>query len=133
MNCHKFVTAALGVVREEERAAREEGREPRSVVSPELRLLYDALGLDEELRPDPTRAESPIEWVRVHNLPDFAAFDHRPHVASGVACQRCHGPIESMDRVRQWEDLTMDGASAATGNREGRGSPGGRWTHPSIA
>jgi hypothetical protein len=107
MNCHQFVTASLGAVRDEERAAREENREPRPVISSELQLLYDALGLDEQLRRDPARAEEPIEWIKVHNLPDFAAFDHRPHVTAGVACQRCHGPIESMDRVRQSEDLTM--------------------------
>lgn len=107
MNCHRYVTASLGAVREEERAAREEGREPRPVVSPDLRLLYDALGLDEQLRRDPSRPRRPIEWNRVHDLPDFVAFDHRPHVVAGVACQRCHGPIGSMDRVRQFEDLTM--------------------------
>jgi len=107
MNCHRFVTASLGAIREEERAAGEEGRDPRPVVSAELQLLYDALGLGEDLQRDPNRPERPIEWVRVHSLPDFVAFDHRPHVIAGVACQRCHGPIESMDRVRQSADLTM--------------------------
>jgi hypothetical protein len=107
MNCHQYVTASLGALREEERSAKEAGREPRAVVSPELQVLYDALGLDEQMQPDPTRQQRPIEWVRVHTLPDFVAFDHRPHVAAGVACQRCHGPIESMDRVRQFADLTM--------------------------
>ncbi len=107
MNCHQYVTASLGAVREEERAAKESGREPRPVVSPELQVLYDALGLNEELQPDPARRQRPIEWVKVHSLPDFVAFDHRPHVTAGVACQRCHGPIESMDRVRQFENLTM--------------------------
>jgi len=107
MNCHQFVTASLGAVRVEESAAKAENREPRSVVSPELQVLYDALGLDEELKPDPSRQQRPVEWVKVHTLPDFVAFDHRPHVGAGVACQRCHGPIESMDRVRQFGDLTM--------------------------
>ena len=107
MNCHRYVTAPLGALREEERLAGEEQREARTLVSPELRKLYDSLGLDEQLVRDPARELQPIEWMRVHKLPDFASFDHRPHVAAGVACQRCHGAIESMDRVRQFADLTM--------------------------
>ena len=49
----------------------------------------------------------PIAWVKVHNLPDFVYFNHSQHVVSGVACQRCHGPVEQMDRVRQEAPLTM--------------------------
>jgi hypothetical protein len=43
----------------------------------------------------------------VHNLPSFSCFDHRPHVHAGVTCQQCHGPVETMDRVRQVADLSM--------------------------
>lgn len=107
MNCHKFVTATLGAVREEERLAGEEGRDPGTVESAELRKLYDALGLDEALAPDPAKTPQPIEWMRVHKLPDFVAFDHRPHIAADVACQNCHGPVERMDRVRQFTSLGM--------------------------
>jgi hypothetical protein len=49
----------------------------------------------------------PIRWVKIHNLPDFVYFNHSQHVLSDVACQRCHGPIEQMDRVRQFAPLTM--------------------------
>ena len=49
----------------------------------------------------------PISWVKVHNLPDFVYFNHSQHVQSGVECQRCHGPIEQMDRVKQFSPLTM--------------------------
>lgn len=49
----------------------------------------------------------PISWVKVHNLPDFVYFNHSQHVLSGVECQRCHGPIEQMERVRQFSPLTM--------------------------
>ena len=49
----------------------------------------------------------PIRWVRVHNLPDFVYFNHSQHVLSGVACQRCHGRVERMDRVEQATPLTM--------------------------
>ncbi|MEQ8762856.1 MAG: cytochrome c3 family protein [Planctomycetota bacterium] len=51
--------------------------------------------------------ERPIEWVRVHRLPDHATFDHSIHVAAEVACQTCHGPVETMGRVEQWAPLTM--------------------------
>ena len=107
MNCHAFVTAPLGAVRAEDEAAAREKREPRRVVSSELAKLYRALALGEDLRPVPGAARTPIAWVRVHNLPDFVFFDHRPHVAAGVACQICHGPVETMERMRQESDLTM--------------------------
>jgi len=51
--------------------------------------------------------EQPIRWVRIHRLPDFAYFEHSIHVKKGVACQTCHGPIESMGRVAQFSPLTM--------------------------
>ena len=107
MNCHRYVTAPLGAIREEERLAEEQGRDPRPLVSPELAKLYGALALDEQLARDPQRDEQAIVWTNVHRVPDFVYFDHRPHVAAAVACQRCHGPIESMDRVRQFASLTM--------------------------
>lgn len=51
--------------------------------------------------------QRPIKWIKIHNLPDFVYFNHSQHVLSGVECQRCHGPIEQMDRVRQFSPLTM--------------------------
>ena len=41
----------------------------------------------------------PIPWVKVHDLPDFVHFPHKRHVAAGVECQTCHGPVETMDVV----------------------------------
>jgi c(7)-type cytochrome triheme protein len=49
----------------------------------------------------------PIQWVRVHRVPDYVYFSHRWHVAKGIACQTCHGPVETMDVVRQAENLKM--------------------------
>ena len=50
----------------------------------------------------------PIEWVRVHNLPDLSYFNHSQHVAvGGLECSTCHGPIEEMDVVYQYAELTM--------------------------
>jgi hypothetical protein len=107
MNCHRLVTASReSVVREYGEAER--ARRPATpTVSAELQKLYDALGLDDKLQPDPGKKPTPIAWVRVHNLPAFSCFDHRPHVHAGVTCQQCHGPVETMDRVRQVADLSM--------------------------
>jgi len=52
-------------------------------------------------------AGTPIAWVRVHQLPDHTFFDHSVHVSADVACQTCHGPIQSMGRVEQFAPLTM--------------------------
>ncbi len=49
----------------------------------------------------------PIEWVRVHNLPDFAYFDHSLHLNAGVGCKSCHGRIDQMIVVTQAEPLSM--------------------------
>ncbi len=107
MNCHKYVTAPLGAIRAEDELAKEEKRQPQRIVSPELQKLYSALALDEKMQPDSAKRLTPIAWVKVHNLPDFAYFDHRAHVNAGVTCQRCHGPVETMEQMRQVEDLTM--------------------------
>jgi Cytochrome c7 and related cytochrome c/Class III cytochrome C family len=48
-----------------------------------------------------------IHWIKVHNLPDFVYFSHSQHVLGGLACQQCHGPVETMARVRQVSPLTM--------------------------
>lgn len=48
-----------------------------------------------------------IEWVRIHELPDFVYFPHKRHVAAGVSCQTCHGEIQTMDKVFQYGALTM--------------------------
>lgn len=107
MNCHRFVTAPAGAIRAEDEAARREGRKPRAVVSAELRKLYDALALRETMQPDPGKTPTPVAWVKVHSLPDFTYFDHRAHVTAGVACQQCHGDVQTMERVRQEAPLTM--------------------------
>ncbi len=49
----------------------------------------------------------PMRWVRVHNLPDYAYFNHSAHVRAGVGCVSCHGPIDEMEVVYQAEPLSM--------------------------
>jgi len=54
------------------------------------------------------KIQGPIEWVRIHNLPDHAYFNHAQHVTVGkVACQNCHGPVQTMDEVHQFSPLSM--------------------------
>ena len=107
MNCHKFVSAPLGALRAEDELAKKENRKPRPIVSPEIQKIYDALALDEHLASNPQKTAQPIAWTRVYRLPDFAYFNHSAHVSAGVACQQCHGPVETMDHLRQVPDLTM--------------------------
>ncbi len=65
--------------------------------SPEIQKIYRAL-----------ERNKPIEWVRIHNLPDLAYFNHSQHTqVAGVECQTCHGPIQEMDVVYQYSPLTM--------------------------
>jgi hypothetical protein len=49
----------------------------------------------------------PLEWRRVHALPDHVYFDHRPHVSAGIACQTCHGEIQNMEVVSQYMSMRM--------------------------
>jgi hypothetical protein len=54
------------------------------------------------------RDNKPIEWVRVHDLPEFAYFNHSIHVAKGVGCASCHGDIANMPSVYQQNTLQME-------------------------
>lgn len=54
------------------------------------------------------RADRSIEWVRVHDLPDFVYFDHSAHVNKGVGCTTCHGAVDKMPLVMQESSLLME-------------------------
>jgi hypothetical protein len=60
---------------------------------------------------EPVRASfrdgNSIEWIKVHDLPDFVYFNHSIHVAKGVGCETCHGRVDRMPLVAQHADLTM--------------------------
>ncbi len=49
----------------------------------------------------------PVQWVKVHHLPDYAQFSHAVHVTGGVGCETCHGRIDQMEVVQQVEPLSM--------------------------
>ena len=54
------------------------------------------------------QSDRPIEWIRVHDLPDFAYFDHSIHVAKGIGCTTCHGHVDEMPLMWRTETLNMD-------------------------
>jgi len=73
----------------------------------EIAKIYSAVGFDPATS-QYSGTTKPIEWVRIHNLPDLAYFNHSQHVnVAGVECQTCHGPIQEMDVVKQYSLLTM--------------------------
>lgn len=73
----------------------------------EIQKLYKAVGWDPSQQAY-TGETHPVKWVRIHNLPDFAYFNHSQHVTvAGIECQQCHGPIQDMEIVQQFAPLTM--------------------------
>lgn len=65
--------------------------------SPEIQKIKTALDQNKS-----------IEWTKVHRLADFVYFNHSQHVVAGkIQCQACHGPVETMTRMRQDQPLTM--------------------------
>lgn len=92
MNCHKSV----------------DRRKDQTAPSPEIHKIYEALGYDPESQKYDSLKARPIQWIRIHNLPDFAYFNHSQHVkVGGIKCQQCHGPVETMKEVYQYSPLTM--------------------------
>jgi len=75
--------------------------------SKEIQKIYAAIDYDPETGEYGEDIQS-IEWVRVHNLPDLAYFNHSQHVkVGGIECETCHGPIKEMEVVYQYSNLTM--------------------------
>lgn len=91
MNCHAYI------------------QEGPTTGTEEIGKIYAAIGFDPETSSYiEGYEEKPIKWVRIHNLPDLAYFNHSQHVVAGeVECQTCHGPIEEMEEVYQYSSLTM--------------------------
>jgi hypothetical protein len=49
----------------------------------------------------------PVEWIKIHDLPQYVYFSHQAHVNHGVGCIECHGRIDQMDQVYQAKPLSM--------------------------
>lgn len=106
MNCHKSVQAT---------------EKYNGEISPEIQKIYTAIGYDPSTLTYDKSKEKPVEWVRVHNLPDFAYFNHSQHVVVGEeairkekglqpnepVCFACHGPVDTMEEIYQYSPLTM--------------------------
>ena len=52
------------------------------------------------------KANKPIEWIKVHDLPDHVRFSHKAHVLANVSCESCHGKVAEMEKVGQWAPFT---------------------------
>ena len=100
MNCHTAINEYKG-----DPLVRENGEIVDGTA--EIKKLYKFAGFTEGQPWDATKAQ-PIEWIRIHNLPDHVYFNHAQHVNAGqVACQQCHGEIQNMGEVKQFSDLSM--------------------------
>jgi mono/diheme cytochrome c family protein len=101
MNCHMGINEyAKGP-----KLYREDGTEVDGTA--EIQKLYQYAGWDPATKTYNGKG-SPIEWVRIHNLPDHVYFNHAQHVTVGKqACQTCHGEIQKMGEVYQYSDLSM--------------------------
>src|SRR5260221_7378831 len=104
MNCHKAITSYSD---KSPKLYDEDGNEINA--NNEIAKLYKYAGFD-PAKPnnwDPTKAK-PIEWIKIHNLPDHVFFSHAQHIRAGkVQCQTCHGEIPAMDEVKQFAELSM--------------------------
>jgi cytochrome c551/c552 len=100
MNCHMAVKEYTG-----EPIKREDGTTVNA--NEEIQKLYKYAGWNPETKIY-DKPGKPIEWIRIHNLPDHVYFNHSQHVKVGqVACQTCHGEIQKMPEVHQFADLSM--------------------------
>ena len=109
MNCHIAIKEYKG-----DPIIRPDGREVNGTA--EIQKLFSYAGWNPDLNeynpdknndgvPDGAR---PIEWVKIHNLPDHVYFNHSQHVVVGKQqCQTCHGNVQEMDEVYQFADLSM--------------------------
>ena len=100
MNCHMAVKEYTG-----EPIIRDDGTTVNA--NDEIQKLYQYAGWNPDTKTY-DKPGKPIEWVKIHNLPDFVYFNHSQHVKVGqVACQTCHGEIQKMNQVAQFADLSM--------------------------
>ncbi|HET9430349.1 MAG TPA: cytochrome c3 family protein, partial [Chitinophagaceae bacterium] len=103
MNCHKAITT----YEKGPKLYDENGDEINGTA--EIQKLHKYAGFDPANAAawDPSKAK-PIEWEKIHNLPDHVYFNHSQHVRAGkVQCQSCHGEITAMDEVKQVSELSM--------------------------
>jgi hypothetical protein len=99
MNCHKNIAEVSDTTATADHS--------KAFYDGEIQKLYKAVGWDQSTQSYTGKTE-PVKWVRIHNLPDFVYFNHSQHVTvAGVACQTCHGPVETYEVMKQFSPLTM--------------------------
>jgi cytochrome c551/c552 len=102
MNCH----AAINDYTKGPKLYREDGSEVDGTA--EIQKLYSYVGYDPKTSRYNTENAKPVEWIKIHNLPDHVFFSHAQHTKAGkVQCQTCHGPIQEMNEVKQFAPLSM--------------------------
>lgn len=116
MNCHRTISEYNGKYMEP-------GKD-KAFYDGEIQKIYAATGWDPE-KQQYTGKTQPVEWVRIHNMPDFVYFDHSQHVVAGeqaiisshnkknpeakidIVCKACHGQVDTMNVVHMANDFTM--------------------------
>lgn len=100
MNCHKAITEYSGP-----ELFTAEGKKVNGTA--EIQKLFDYVGWDPQ-QSKYVKPGRPIEWTKIHSLPDHVYFNHSQHIVAGKQqCQTCHGNIQDMDEVHQFADLSM--------------------------
>lgn len=100
MNCHVAIKEYKG-----DPIVREDGTQVNGTA--EIEKLYSYAGWNPNTKKY-DKPGKPIEWVKIHSLPDHVYFNHSQHVTVGKQqCQTCHGPIQDMPEVYQFSDLSM--------------------------
>ena len=99
MNCHKNISEVSDTTATPDHS--------KAFYDAEIQKLYNAVGWDKGTMKY-TGKTHPVKWVRIHNLPDFAYFNHSQHVTvAGIECQKCHGPVQTYEIQKQFAPLTM--------------------------
>ena len=116
MNCHRMISEYNGKYMEP-------GKD-KAFYDGEIQKIYAATGWD-PAKQQYTGKTQPVEWVRIHNMPDFVYFNHSQHVVAGeqaiissfnkknpdakidVVCKACHGKVDTMNVVQMANDFTM--------------------------
>lgn len=134
MNCHKSIKEYRGEYFEEDLVKSGKfasGDAVKEFYTGEIQKMYAAIGWDPD-QAEYTGEQKPIEWVRIHNMPDFVYFSHQQHVVAGEnailkaikektipnakelnlpddsqVCFACHGDVSKMDEVKMANDFTM--------------------------
>ena len=99
MNCHKNIAEVSDTTATPEYS--------KAFYDKEIEKLYTAVGWD-KANQKYTGITQPVKWVRIHNLQSFVYFNHSQHVTvGGIACQTCHGPVQTYEVQKQFAKMTM--------------------------